>query len=248
MGNLLAVDWDFFFRNPMEGGDYKEGEHWLYDWGHSESPFFIEGNIIWPERALGFERAGMELPTVDVPSNFWDRFTFEDSTKLYVADSNAYAGLLYDQDGDPFENVYLFDAHHDLYKFKTQREVVAWDDTHEDITCENWMFKHLMRGAKLHWRMPQWHGNAVQMADDLPDWIGLDAVYDNGKPMGVSFDTIFLCRSGAWVPPWCDDDFDQFMNAAPVIEIEQMDDYALHRGDSWRKNLDMIRAAMGAAL
>jgi hypothetical protein len=96
------------------------------------------------------------------------------------------------------------------------------------------MFKHLMQGSKLHWRMPQWHREAAGMAEDLPGWIGLDATYDDGKPIGVSFDTAFLCRSGAWVPPWCDAEFEKFMNSAPVIEVEQMDDRMLNRGDGWR--------------
>lgn len=243
MNNLLVVDWDMFFRNPMEGGDYENGEQWLYDWGHAESPFFIEGGIIWAERALGFMRAGMDLPKVDVPTNFWDRFKFDDETKLYVADSNAYAGLLYDQNGDPFEHVYLFDAHHDLYKFKTQKQVQEWHETGEDITCENWMFKHLMRGATLHWRYPQWHGNGPSHAEDLPDWIGLDSAYDDGKPLDVQFDTVFLCRSGAWVPPWCDDDFLDFMNSAPVVEVEQMDGYYLKRED-WDENLGALRGVL----
>lgn len=32
-------------------------------------------------------------------------------------------------------------------------------------------------------------------------------------------DMVFLCRSGAWLPPWCDDAFFRFVNAAPVQVI-----------------------------
>lgn len=243
VSNLLVIDWDFFFRNPMEAGDLRDGELWLYDWGHRESPFYVDGDTIWPVRAAGFQRVGMELPRVDVPARFWDRFIFEPETRLYVADSNAYAGLLRDQNDEPFEHVYLFDAHHDLYKFTSRTEVISWHETRADITCENWMFKHLMRGSELHWRMPRWHGKAAEMAEQLPDWVGLEAAYDDGKPMGVSFDTAFLCRSGAWVPPWCDTEFEKFMNSAPVIEVDQMDDWMLNRGDGWRQQAELwVRA------
>lgn len=238
MSNLLVVDFDFFFHNPMESGEHQDDEFWLYDWGHSESPLHIDSNIIWPSRALGFIHSERPLPQVDVPDGWWDRFNIDPDSQLYVADSNAYAGLLYDQIGDPFEQVWLFDAHHDLYKFKTPQEVAAWHSTGQDITCENWMFKHLMRGAELHWRYPRWHQLGPDMAESLPDWIGLDAAYDDGKPMDVEFDTIFLCRSGAWVPPWCDERFMQFMEAAPTDGIEQMDDYNLLR-ENWKDAVDM---------
>lgn len=233
MTNLLVIDFDFFFRNPMEAGDTKNQEYWLYDWGHSESKMYIDG-FIWPTRAFGFMNSGLPLPRADVPANFWNRFTFDDDAKLYVADSNAYAGLLYDSSGEPFTDVYLFDAHHDLYKIRNQRELMKWHDTGKDITCENWMFKHLMRGSRLHWRIPQWHGNGPDMADSVPDWVNLDARYDDGKPMHVEIDTAFLCRSGAWVPPWCDDQFDELMRSAPVVEVEQLDDYDLRR-EGWEE-------------
>ena len=242
MSNLLVIDFDFFFRNPMEAGDTSDQAFWLYDWGHAENRFYIEGNIVWPSRAYGFIKEGLNLPVVDVPDGFWDRFTVTDDTPLFVADSNAYAGLLYDQNGDPFHDVYLYDAHHDLYKFKTRKQVQDWHETGQDITCENWMYKHLMRGSQLHWRYPQWLASGQDSADNVPPWVGLDARMDDGKPLPVEIDTIFLCRSGAWVPPWCDEQFEEFMNSAPVCEIDQLDDVNLKR-EGWQEQVEAIRSA-----
>lgn len=244
MSNLLVVDWDFFFRNPMESGEHEDDEYWLYDWGHSESNMYING-FVWPSRAYGFQKSKLELPTVDVPPNFWDRFKLHPDAVLYTADSNAYAGLLYDQNGDPFTDVWLFDAHHDLYKLKTEAEVAKWH-MKGDFTCENWMFKHLVRGSQLHWRYPQWHQLGPSHAEDVPDFVRLDAAYDDGKPMDVEFDTAFVCRSGAWVPPWCDEQFIDFIDSAPTMDVEQMDDAELIR-EGWQEMMDKIYASWSDA-
>jgi hypothetical protein len=30
---------------------------------------------------------------------------------------------------------------------------------------------------------------------------------------------VFACRSGCWVPPWCDDQWQQFIDAFPGVAV-----------------------------
>ncbi|MFE6664221.1 hypothetical protein ACFVFH_11770 [Streptomyces sp. NPDC057697] len=32
----------------------------------------------------------------------------------------------------------------------------------------------------------------------------------------MAFDLVFVCRSGAWVPPWADASFTDFLHSAPM--------------------------------
>ncbi len=38
---------------------------------------------------------------------------------------------------------------------------------------------------------------------------------DDGRPVPGMFDTVFACRSGGWVPAWCDDQWQQFIDTFP---------------------------------
>lgn len=242
MSNLLAVDWDYFFGNPMEAGNVKDPTFWMYDWGHRETPFFIEGEYIWGDRAAGFERHGIELPTVDVPADWWKQFKIDPQATLYVADSNAWGGRVRNPEGDSFDNVVLYDAHHDLFGIESRDQLDAFEESGE-YTCEDWMFRHYLEGSSLHWRYPQWQTRGPDIADKLPKWIDLDHMYGDVEAPDDTFDTVFLCRSGAWVPPWCDDQFAAFMAEAPVADVVQLDEYALNRSDGWKKTMAAAQAA-----
>lgn len=209
-GNLLVVDWDFFFRNPFDGGDYRTDEVLLYDWQHSESPLYIE--TLWPIRASGFLRNGLPLPRCEGYEGFWKRFEIYLPTTLLVADSNVWAGTeeVERPDLEPWDSVWLYDAHHDCgYGHSSLAEVAA----NGRIECENWMVVHHNDGAQLHVRYPQWKVHAFT-AEPKP-WVPVDRAFDDGTPPPVNFDAVFLCRSGAWVPAWCDDQFAEFVAAFP---------------------------------
>ncbi|MEV0500506.1 hypothetical protein AB0I84_23285 [Streptomyces spectabilis] len=119
-GRLLVVDFDFFFHNPGEGLPAEDrGPAWLYDWQHAENHFMRE--TIWPLRAEEFLRAGIQPPRCAGMDGFWNRFTFTSpDPPLFYADSNLYAGhltplhyALFDMDATVWQEVHLFDAHHD---------------------------------------------------------------------------------------------------------------------------------------
>lgn len=231
MSNLLVVDWDSFFLNPLDGGDFKRPDAMLYDWGHVETPLHIE--TLWLHRAAGFLQNGLPLPGVSGWSGFWERFRFAEDVQLEYADSNVHAGQMLPNEGDAFASVWLFDAHHDAgYHARSVDEFLE----RGTYSCEDWMVQHALRGSKLHVRYPQWK---IAWESSEPDPIvPVDRALDDGARSDVVFDRVFLCRSGAWVPPWCDGDFLDFVEEFPgdVLEIE--DRYAIPR----EFNLSEVRA------
>jgi len=223
MSNLLVVDFDFFFMNPLEAADTSVDQRWFwkFDWGHSESQAIFL-NVVWPMRAGSFLKDGYPLPGVDVPEGFWDRFTFTEDAVGEVSDSNMYSGIAANE--REFEHVWLFDAHHDMYGIETKEQLAEFARTNT-VTCENWMFVHYLKGSKLHWRYPRWNKAAGQhYRPEAKRW-GCDARKDDGAKFDAKnmvFDAVSVCRSGAWVPPWCDEDFKEFLDACPVplIDVE----------------------------
>lgn len=208
--NLLVVDWDFFFPNPMQAGERSNMDSWiLYDWSHAESPFMVDK--IWYLRAMGFLRKQMPLPLAVGYESFWDRFTLADGAPLAVADSNLYAGMLTPGDGgEHWSSVWLFDAHHDSGYRGTLDEWRASDR----MSCEDWMLNHAEHGSELHVRYPQWRANAMTL--EPQPLVPVDRQVDDGAPVPLEFHTVFVCRSGAWVPPWCDRQLRDFLTACPL--------------------------------
>lgn len=222
MSNFLVVDWDYFFSNPMDGGDFETQNLLLYDWGHIETQFNID--YIWQTRAESFLRHGVELPQTSGWRGFWDRFSFAPDTVLEYADSNMHSGAMRPAEGDAFDSVWLFDAHHDSgYHARSVKEFLD----RGSYDCEDWMILHSLRGSELHVRYPQWKVHALT-AEPAPA-VPVDRAVDDGAPLDVVFDRVYLCRSGAWVPSWCDPDFERFVLSFPgdVYEIEQH--YAMMR-------------------
>ena len=228
MSNLLAVDFDMFFPNPWGDPDgTKRRDILLYDWGHREAPFFIDGPI-WTSRGAGFVMHDMPLPDLNgKEASFWERFKIAKGAKLYYADSNACAvNPLVTGRSRRWDSVWLYDAHHDSgYKAdpnwdRFERTRAIYDLLMKGLwACEDWMvLYHSGLGAKLHVRYPEWRAWAM---DGEPEpLVDVDRQVDDGSTPDVVFDRIFVCRSGAWVPPWLDIDerFLRFVREAPVRE------------------------------
>lgn len=215
MSNLLVVDFDFFFPEPESDPDF------MYDWGHKESPLFIE--MLWNNRAAAFVSNGLDLPTTTGEEDyFWDRFKFSKDARLFVSESNAQAASPHITDflsncPDPLiRSVWLYDAHHDCGYQGPDMDV---EKLLEDgrFSCENWMILYKALGAKLHVRYPSWKPWAMEAEPVPPIKVDrqVDVVGDN-NPDDVVFDAVFLCRSGAWVPTWCDEQFFSFLHDAPM--------------------------------
>jgi len=228
VSNLLAVDFDSFFPNPLGSPDRNVNDM-LYDWGHRENTFFIE--MIWGARAQTFLLNGVPLPDLNgLEQSFWPRFRFTRNARLFYADSNACA-VSRELTGRRrlWESVWLYDAHHDSgYKQnESAYELLsagAW-------ACENWMVLYAGMGAELHVRYPQWRAWALD-AEPQPV-VRVDRAVDDGSTPDVVFDRVFVCRSGAWVPPWHDIDarFEQFVACAPVRHKQDVQPGGVRRRD-----------------
>lgn len=216
--NLLVVDFDFFFTKVERMQDSRfPGEALLYDWGHSEedSVFF---ETIWRTRAAQFLLNGHELPGIDraLAADFWKRFTFSEHAQMLIADSNMYAA--HEDVREGITSVWLFDAHHDCgYHPDAIERMIA---THE-INCENWMLHYAMTDVELHMRYPAWRDYAIE--GEPQPLIPLERMVDDGAPVDVVFDRVFVCKSPAWVPSWCDVDWHRFVSAAPLRRKVAMD-------------------------
>lgn len=218
-GRLLVVDFDFFFHNPYEGlSAPHRGDEALFDWGHAENHLMRE--IVWPIRAEEFLRAGIELPRCEGHEGFWDRFTFtKNNPPLFYADSNLYAGrvtprhyALFDLEITAWQDVHLFDAHHDS-GYPHEYGPASYEEWAEvgKFSCEDWMLVHYAKGSQLQLTYPAWRPNG----DSHPPMIPLHTTVDDGDEVATPFDAVYLCRSGSWVPSWCDDQFTDLLAAFP---------------------------------
>lgn len=218
---LLSVDWDYFFENPSD--DMSDPQNLLYDWGHSENWSSAMLATFWTHRAGAFMRSGVPLPHVnDEWRTFWDRFRFAKGATLYLADSHMYAA------DDPLytpmmQEIWNFDAHHDCgYGENSVQRVLD----RYGVDCGDWMVAYGMHGVRLKVRYPRWRTLAFKRETGKHIEIEVSRRFDNGKPMKHRlFHNIFLCRSGAWTPPWDDDRFEAFIALCPVKKVVRMEDY-----------------------
>jgi hypothetical protein len=90
--------------------------------------------------------------------------------------------------------------------------------------CGDWLLYYaLTTSAEIHVRYPSWKQWAFDYESDYAP--GLDKsivkadiqIVDdtNTQDMPV-FDAVFVCRSGAWVPSWCDPAFFKFLDQCPL--------------------------------
>lgn len=220
--NLLVVDWDYFFPSPDPGDDDWE----FFDWAHKETGFFIEA--VWPSRAHTFLVNDRSLPGLTTgpgwatPDGFWDRVGLLDGASLIAVESNVRALLA----GTGFDQVWLYDAHHDS-GYTTDPDSAAemalrGSDPAAMWQCGDWMVPLYAAGAELHVRYPTWRTQAMDIEPDPV--VEVDRAFDDGTRPPVDFETAVVCRSGAWVPPWHDQAFIDFVDAAPVDTLEIPDD------------------------
>jgi hypothetical protein len=212
--NALVVDWDYFFPNPSLSKGGCERRDWLlFDWASGEADDGTDwlvgvgmGQELWQIRARSFLCYGFDLPMCAGWKGFWDRFTGLAGVPMRFADSNLFSAPEYflPEDGGRWDRIDLYDAHHDSgYKHQGH------------VHCGNWMLWHRKMGTRdLRVHYPAWR-NAVDGAGEAPPVIKVDRSIDDGAPVDVRYQRVFVCRSGSWVPPWCDEDFDRFVDSYP---------------------------------
>ncbi|GAA6736091.1 hypothetical protein [Thermus oshimai] len=192
---LLVVDFDYFFPLPQSLEDPLAP---LFAWAHFETPYHL--GEVWEGRALAFLLRGLPLPEARGWEGFWDRFSFAPGARLFYTDSNALA--FHPRVREGVEEVVLFDAHHDA----------GYRPLGEEPACDDWMVFYARQGVALKVFYPPWRDPAHEPEPQVP----LERALDPGGRVEGVFHRAFLCRSGAWVPPWADGAFFRFLEAAPL--------------------------------
>jgi hypothetical protein len=224
MTNLLAIDFDAFFPTG-EGGD----EPYLWDWSHIESPLYID--VIWPVRAATFLMEHGDLPDLDhdLYDGFWDSVALDDDATLYVAESNAAAASPAVAEGTRDGTVVNLDAHHDAGYDGPATTDEAFDAARRlaeagTWACENWLVYYQLTAARTVSRYPAWRHDFAMDREPEP-YLPLDrGVWRPDEWAGTTFGRVFLCRSGAWVPPWLDERLVELIDAFPggggVVDLD----------------------------
>lgn len=204
--NVLSVDWDYFF--PCT---------YAFDWGSRETLFNIE--TFWTVRAYNkmlFDEQGRMMRREKAPyaidafrpredwRSFWETYCRISPSKLVVAESHytiaEVLNLLAQQMKGASFRVVNFDAHHDA----------GYQKGKPVVDCDNWAQKvasitdyTLVYPAYREGYNPQ--PDPIREPDRTlygpPDPSDLPSIYL----------LCFVCRSGAWTPPWSDDKWIEFI-------------------------------------
>jgi hypothetical protein len=239
----LSVDYDFFVRSlGIWDWSHKESPFFRsgFIWQTRVAPFIMQGLDIREEMSPAKHARPL-------PSSFWSvleqlGYDFTDTDFYVVADSHSGAGPIFNQMadelfGEPADVLVNFDAHHDLGYCDWARIQELADQ--ETCTCDMWLCALMQWWEDFETRIvfPDWmrEDSSIQeqvrhVRDLLPrelwrrvkmDFFTTDegtispVVIEPGEELDVQ--AVFVCRSGAWVPPWLDQDFVDFVMAGHEV-------------------------------
>lgn len=243
----LSIDFDYFVR---------EDPSW--DFGHGESAMYMD--FLWAIRAGSCLARGMDLReetsprkyAVPTPREFWEKiaglgFDFSGVKQASVADSHMYGFLAFDRRPQERTRIVHFDAHHDLGYRSIQkiRKIIQ----QERADCSDWLF-HTIRSRKVQTSLvyPTWKGAKEWdlLCDTWQASKGRDkALYSSalrfvhGNVWSETYvesligkvERVFICRSGAWVPPWLDGEFIRFVaGLEKVAGVQAQKAFLQHEG------------------
>lgn len=224
----LSIDWDYFCRQPRHlwhnGVDEKVGAQPI-TWGMRAALSLVHGSNLRNETSLSHA----DPP----PGRFWRALKglgmrFDEVQHIRVAESHKAAYEAFR--GPDTANVTLvnFDAHHDLF-YASKFAVSGLRK--EKADCGNWHLLTLLRYPKLrsvtvypHWKgWSEWkktlgvlreHGSKGEKLVQILHQRTRANVWPRVKLPKGQVERIFICRSGAWTPPWHDQSFIRFVNEA----------------------------------
>jgi len=202
---LLSVDWDYFIdtHNKNLGSRLENNK-----------------NIInlWYKRYFQLNESGKNIQNLfqlspDV-NNFWseikNHFEFTKDVQVYVSDSHA---LSYDiAEKNRSNMVYLFDAHSDL-------GYGGLSSLNFEVNCANWLGKLLknkvINEADIIYspyttEKPEYFKQICRSLNAR-----FIALNDLDKREAIS--AVHICRSGAWTPPWFDEQFFNFIKDLGIL-------------------------------
>ena len=236
---FLSVDWDYFVRSlgawdwaHKEAPFFMSGEMWSI----RLAPFMAQGFDLIDEMSP-------DKWARPKPETFWSvlkqlGYNFDYLEDFAVAESHsAAAPSFYEMARWPEDYpdyIINFDAHHDL-------GYCEWARLHEMIeegtcTCDMWLCALLewLPGIKTRIVYPNWLREESSLDDQwdhlkksLPRKmlrrVEMGFFEDEDGSIGevvhrprenIEVLSLFICRSGAWTPPWLDEQFVEFVNEA----------------------------------
>jgi hypothetical protein len=207
---ILSVDWDYFFPDLAP-----------FDWGHQESDLFIHELWSFRTHTRSYRTKKKAIDTV-VPDPFYRQFwnaTIDSRTRvpwMFVI-SEAHLDIVWLIRMIGSCNIVNFDQHHDLGYSSTKHT-----KGYIDSAC--WVPAMLGNGLLKKYELvyPQWRRKYPEVSDphDVFDNLSqANCIYYSDKKNWVnrSFDIVFVCRSGAWAPPWSDKDWLSFIGGLEAI-------------------------------
>ena len=237
----LSVDWDFFVRSlgqwdwgHQESPFFRTGAMWTI-----RVSDFIRQGIDLTEEMSPEEHARPR------PETFWGvleqlDYDFSDVETFIVADTHAGAAPVFNQmareSGEP-DVIINFDAHHDV-GYKPWKELKHFIESGQ-CACDNWLCSFLcgFPNTKARIIFPDWLREDNKLKDEINSirkalprkmWSrvrasfftnengAIDSLVSNyGELIEVA--AIYVCRSGAWTPPWLDDDFIYFVREGEEV-------------------------------
>lgn len=232
----LSVDFDYFVRS-LGSWDWGHRESPFFQsgfiWQTRVAPFIMQGVDLR-------EEMDPETYAEPKPSQFWDdlqdlNYNLDIAPVFAVGDSHAGAAPFFDEvarriTGEPADVLINFDAHHDL-------GYCEWARINEMLkegvcTCDMWLCALMKWWPQLESRIvfPDWMKEEYiiekqlksleALPRDVTSRVDMDffsddeeeinpVVIESGEQLDVQ--AVFVCRSSAWVPPWLDEDFVQFV-------------------------------------
>lgn len=198
---LLSIDWDYFIYTQKENcGLFLENNRSLIELWYRR---YIQAKARGEDIRKAFHLSS-ELDT------FWNKikkcFKFVKNIKVYVSDSHALSYKIAKENN--CNTVCLFDAHADL-------GYGGISSLNYEINCSNWLGKLLKDEQIIEANIfyspytrekPEFFKSINSIYN-----IRYYDLYKFDKRIAVS--AIHICRSGAWAPPWLDDNFTQFVKA-----------------------------------
>lgn len=201
---LLSVDWDYFICTPKNNpGSYSESAKNIVNLWYKR---YIQSKM----EKRDIQRDYKLIPEI---KTFWDNlslhFKFTKDVKAYLSDSHAFS---YDIARETDCNcVYLFDAHSDL-------GYGGLSSLNFEVNCANWLGM-LLKDKKINEANIIYSPFTAEKPEYFKQINNSFAVrYPGFNELGTNIEVsaIHICRSGAWTPPWLDEELSKFLKASGI--------------------------------
>lgn len=208
---------------------------WLFDWGHSENRAPVYQNLLWGLRHGEFTRVGLDPRVVSgfrglAPGEFADKlseiFPSMEDAPVLAGDSHGWgfrcARDAFQMNDDQPVRVIHFDAHADLGYLDA--EAMQREAEREEFDCASWLYHAINEGLvdEMVFVWPDWRNDKeaeqVRKAEHLAPLLSKITMMSwsewlKNQNQTADSDVILtnVARSGAWAPPWFDEDFHRFL-------------------------------------